>query len=130
MVLGIVADIYICTNLDIALGSLQLADKHTGKGCLTLAITANKGYLLSSLDGKLCTRKDSLLAKGLAYALNIGDNLSRTRCWRKLDVQARHILLINLDTLKALKLLNARLHLIALRGLVAELLDKLLGLLD
>ena len=62
--------------------------------------------------------------------VDLGHDLPRARCGRKLDVERGEVLLLDLQTVQPFQLLDARLHLIRFGGLVAELLDKLLGLFD
>ena len=62
--------------------------------------------------------------------LHFGHDLSRAGRGRKLDVERGGVLLVDLDALDAFELFDARLHLVRLGGLVAELLDELFGLFD
>ena len=71
-----------------------------------------------------------LRSEAHARVLRFDDDLSRARSGRKLDVQRARVFLVDLDALDLLELLDARLDLIRLGGLVAEALDELLGLLD
>ena len=130
LILGVVAYVDVGSDTYLALGGRQLAREHACQRGLALAVTAYQSYLRAALDRELGPREYVLGAERLADALYLGHDLSRAWCGRELYVEAREILLVDLDALDAFELLYARLHLIALGGLVAELLDELLGLLD
>ncbi len=130
LILGVVAYVDVGSDTYLALGGRQLAREHACQRGLALAVAAYESYLRAALDRELCSREYVLGAERLADALYLGHDLSRAGCGRELYVEAREILLVDLDALDAFELLYARLHLIALGGLVAELLDELLGLLD
>ena len=76
LILSIITYADISTKADCSLSRLCLTNKYAGKGGLTLAITAYKGNLVALMDSKLGTRKDSVATKGLANALNLGNNLT------------------------------------------------------
>ena len=121
LILGIVANIDIRTQANRPFGRGQLTNQHTRQRRLTLAIATHQGDAVALLDRKICPREDMLRPVGHADLFELGHHLTRTRCRGKFDVQVRQILLLDLHT---------RLHLVGFRRLIAELLDKLLGLLD
>ena len=130
LILGIVTYIDIGADTYRTLRSGQFAHNHARHRGLTLAVAAHEGHLLAALDREGRAREYAFVAECLARILHLHDNLSRARCRRELDIQRGIVLVLDLDALDTFQLLDARLHLIALRRLVPELLDKLLGLLD
>ena len=130
LILSVVAYIDIRTQTYRALARRQFADQHTCQRGLTLAIATDECNLLASLNHEIGSAENVLCAEALAYLLHLGHNLTRARCGRELDVQGREIFLIDLDTLQSFELFDSRLHLIRFGRLVAETLDKLLGLFD
>ena len=130
LILGIVADIDIGAQTDGALGGRKLPDEHAGHGRLALAVASHQRNLVALLDGEVGAAEDMLRAERHAGLLDFGHNLPRAGGGRELDVERREVLLLDFDAFQTVELLDARLHLVRLGGLVAELFDELLGLLN
>ena len=109
---------------------VQLPAEHPGQRRLSLAVAAHKGDTVALLDREVRTAEYVLRAERHAGLVDLGDDLPRARRRRELDVERGQVLLFDLQPFEALELLDARLHLVRLRGLVAELLDEFLGLFD
>ena len=130
MILSVVTHIDVGAQADRTLAWRQLTDQHTCQRGLALAIATNQSDLLATFDHEIGAAENVFRSETLAHLLHLGHNLTRTRCGRKLDVQRREILLIDLDSLQSFELFDTRLHLIRFCRLVAETLDKFLGLFD
>ena len=128
LVLGKVADLHIVPYLE-GTGVGNLAHDTLDHGRLTLAVLSHKGHLLAPLDGKGSVGKYQVVAITLAHPLGNDGIVARPGSRRELQVQVRGIHLVDLDPLELGQLLDARLHLHRLSGLVAEPLDEGLGIL-
>ncbi len=130
LVLRIVTYVDVGPQPDRPLGGGQLADEHPRKGRLALAVAAHQRDAVALADGEVRAAEHAFRAERHPGVLDFGHHLPRTRRGRELDVERRQVFLLDLQPVEAFELLDARLHLVGLRRLVAELLDELLGLLD
>ena len=93
---------------------------------LARPVFAHKGHLLSSLYGEGDIVKHIVFAIGLAHLLGYHRIVARARGWRKFESQAGGVDLVDLNGNDFGQLLDAALHLYGFGGLVTELLNKLL----
>ena len=107
LILSVVADTDICSNLDCTLRRLQLPNQHTGKGCLSLTIATNESNFIALVYGELCALEYSVIAKDFAHLFHLGNNLTGAWCRWELYIQRCQILLFDLDTLQLVELLDA-----------------------
>ena len=96
---------------------------------LTLTVLAHESHLLAPLDGKGGIGKDQVVAIALAHPLGNDGIVARAGSRGKFQIQVRRVYLVDLDPFEFGQLLDARLHLHRLGCLVAETLDKGLGVL-
>ena len=130
LILGVVTDIDIRPEADRTFGRRQLPDQHARKGRLAFAVAAHQCNFVALFDHEIRAAEDVLRAERHPDLVDLGHNLARTGRRRELDIERRQILLFDFEAVQPLQLLDARLHLVRLGGLVAELLDELLGFLD
>ncbi len=96
---------------------------------LARAVDAHQRHAVAALDGESPAAEDLLRSVALRQALGLSRDAPRRRRLRKLEVNDR-LLFGNFDALDLIELLDARLHLFGLRGLVAEAVDERFKVLD
>ena len=130
LILGVITDIDIVADLRLAREGFQFAHQHAHHRGLSFAVSAHEGHFLAALDDEIGPLQDRFLRIADDSVLHFEGDVAAARRRRELHVDGRQVLVVDLDALDALKLLDARLHLIALGRLVAEFLDEFFGLLD
>ena len=97
---------------------------------LTLAVVSDERHLLPPLDGEVDMREHQMLSVGLRHLVADEWEVSASRTLREFEVEACCVDVVHLYNLHTFERLHAALHLIGLGGLISELLDESLGLLD
>ena len=130
LVLSVVTYVYIMSYFRFAGERLQLAGDRPDQGGLALAVASDQGHFLPALDLHVGVRKDHLARVPHGQVRRLVGHVAAALRRRELERDARVVRLIDFQTVQALQRLDARLHLVGLGRLVAEFIDKLLGLLD
>ena len=130
LILRIIADVHIVPHLRLAVERLELAHQHAHHRGLAFAVAAHEGHFFAAADHEIRAFEHRLLRIADHGVLHFKHHVAAARGGRELDVDGRKVFVVDLDALDALELLHARLHLVALGGLVAETLDEFLGLFD
>ena len=129
LVLREVANLDVVRNLQRT-GEGNLSHDALNERGLTLTVLSDKGYLLATLDGHVDMGEDGVSAIVLAHVVADDRIVATAQTRRELEVHDLVVDIIDLDGHNLLKLTDALLHLHSLGGLIAEALDKRLGVGD